>query len=80
MFLLEDCALEQQHLYPIMAVLRMPSYLARINTAVNPGANHVGRDVVAVDFWLPAVIVGNQSHSSLLQSGVPLCLCQRKHK
>lgn len=63
-----------------MTVLKMLPYLARINAAVNPCTNHVTGDMVAIHFWLLAVIVRSQSYSSLLQSGVSHSLCQIKHK
>lgn len=36
--------------------------------------------MVAIHLWLPTGVMRNQSHSSLLQSGVTLCLCPMKHK
>lgn len=55
------------------------SYLTGIGAFVQTGAKHVVRDVVAVDFWPSASVMGDQSDASLLQAGVTLSLCQRKH-
>lgn len=65
----------------IIAVrLERPSYLAGVDTAVEPGTKHVSSDMVAINLWLPTGLMRNQSHSSLLQSRVTLCLCQMKHR
>lgn len=58
----------------------MFSYLAGVGTAVEPRANHVSSDVVAINVWLPASVMRNEPHLSLLQSRVPLSLCQIKHR
>lgn len=64
----------------IITASKMLSYLAGVDTAVEPCAKHVSSDVVAINFWLPTSVMRNQPHSSLLQSRVTLCLCQTKHK
>lgn len=58
----------------------MPSYLAGVDTAVEPSTKHVSSDMVAINLWLPTSVMRNQSHSRLLQTRVTLCLCQIKHK
>lgn len=64
----------------ITVCLQMPSYLAGVDTAVEPSTKHVSSDMVAINFWLPTSVMRNQSHSRLLQTRVTLCLCQIKHK
>lgn len=61
----------------ITICLEVLSYLACVDTAVEPRTNHVSSDMVAIDVWLPTRVLRNQSHSTLLQTGVALCLCQR---
>lgn len=55
------------------------SYLAGVGTFAQTGAEHAVGDVVAVDFWPSARVMGDQSDASLLQAGVTLSLCQIKH-
>lgn len=52
------------------------SYLAGVGAFAQAGAKHAVGDVVAVDIWLSANLVGDQSDSGLLQTGVSLGLCQ----
>lgn len=55
------------------------SYLAGVGTISQTGAKHAVGDVVAIDFWTSASVMGDQSDYSLLQAGVTLGLCQIKH-
>lgn len=52
------------------------SYLAGVGTFTQAGAKHAVGDVVAVDVWLSANVVRDQSDYGLLQNGVSLGLCQ----
>lgn len=56
----------------------MHSYLACVRAAVEPGADHVGSDVLAVHVWFPTLLVRIQPHACLLQSGVTVCLCENQ--
>ena len=64
----------------IAICLETLSYLACVDASVEPRTDHISGDMVAVDFRLPTRVVRNQSHSTLLQSGVAVCLCQIKTK
>ena len=54
------------------ACVKMCSYLAGVDAAVEPSTEHVSSHMVSVNFWLPTIVMRNQSHSALLQSRVPL--------
>lgn len=51
-------------------------YLAGVGAFAQAGTKHAVSDVVAVDVWLSACVVRDQSDSGLLQTGVSLGLCQ----
>lgn len=54
------------------------SYLAGIGAFAQTSTKHAVGDMVAVNIWLSANVVRDQSDSGLLQTGVTLGLCQIK--